>query len=300
MKLVVGVSLGASERDYRVDWHVLGETVRIERFGTDGDVLAAKQLVRSFDGRVDAIGLGGINLHYYAGHRRYVIPQGMAIKQQAGRTPVVDGSGIKDTAERDMVEHLVREAGIEINGRTALVVSVLDRFGLAEALANAGCRLIIGDALFGLGIPLPFYSMATFQRAAGLTLPVLRHVPINRLYPLGKNQEEIIPRFQQYYQLADILAGDFHFIRRHLPASLPGKTVITSTVTNHDVALLRSLGVKWLAAAAPDLNGRSCGANVLEAVLVALAGLPPEEHRRQHYRRLLRAIAHRPRVERLN
>lgn len=300
MKWVVSVSLGSASGNHSVVAEWLGEPVRIDRFGTEGNIQAAKKLIRSLDGRADAFGLGGINLHYYTGGRRYPIPQGISIMKEARYSPVVDGSGYKDTVERDIIPYLSREFGMIFCDQAALVVSVLDRFGLAEALADAGCRLIIGDALFGLGIPLPFFSLKTFDLVARVTLPVLRHVPIDWLYPLGESQKEIIPRFEKYYRQADILAGDFHFIRRHLPFALKGKTIITSTVTEEDVALLRQRGVKWLVTTTPDLAGRSFGANVMEAVLVALNGLPPEGCRQAHYRRLLQQMGFRPRVERLN
>lgn len=300
MKWVASVSLGSASRNHSVVTEFLGEQVRIDRFGTEGNVRAAKQLVRSLDGRVDAFGLGGINLHYYTGSRRYAIRQGISIMREARYSPVVDGSGIKDTVERDVVSYLCREFDLGLCGQTALVVSVLDRFGLAEALAAAGCRMIIGDALFGLGIPLTFTSLATFDRMARLTLPVLRHLPINWLYPLGKSQEEIVPRFEKYYRQANILAGDFHFIRRYLPQSLTDKIVISSTVTQQDVALLRQRGVKWLVTTVPDLGGRSFGANVMEAVLVSISGLPPVGCRQEQYRLLLRQMGYRPRVEQLN
>jgi len=44
MKKVLGVSLGSSTRDHKVEIEVLGEKVEIERRGTDGDV---KKRIRS-------------------------------------------------------------------------------------------------------------------------------------------------------------------------------------------------------------------------------------------------------------
>ena len=67
MKRVVSISLGSSKRDHCVEQTFNQEIVRIERIGTDGSTEKAKSLIRSFDGTVDAFGLGGTDLYIYAG-----------------------------------------------------------------------------------------------------------------------------------------------------------------------------------------------------------------------------------------
>jgi hypothetical protein len=75
---------------------------------------------------------------------------------------------------------------------------------------------------------------------------------------------------------ADIIAGDFHYIRRHLPTAesgiLKGKTILTNTTTEQDQIELRERGVKRLITTTPSFDGRSFGTNVMEAMCVALNG----------------------------
>jgi hypothetical protein len=85
-----------------------------------------------------------------------------------------------------------------------------------------------------------------------------------------------VPKFTQYFDRADVIAGDFHLIRRNMPPRLPGKVIITNTTTKEDVALLKEAGVKTLVTTTPELEGRSFGTNVMEALLVALAGKKEE------------------------
>ena len=59
MKRAVSISLGSPTRDKAVEINLLGETVRIERIGTNGDAAKARQMFREMDGKVDAFGLGG-------------------------------------------------------------------------------------------------------------------------------------------------------------------------------------------------------------------------------------------------
>ena len=58
MKRAVSISIGSSKRDKAVEVDLLGEKVRIERIGTDGDMEKAAQLFKELDGKVDAFGLG--------------------------------------------------------------------------------------------------------------------------------------------------------------------------------------------------------------------------------------------------
>jgi hypothetical protein len=62
MKRAVSVSLGSTARDKKVEIELFGETVSIERIGTDGDIAKATALFTELDGKVDALGVGGIDL----------------------------------------------------------------------------------------------------------------------------------------------------------------------------------------------------------------------------------------------
>jgi hypothetical protein len=62
MKRAVSISLGSSKRNKTVEIALLGQTVRVERIGTDGDMEKAARLFQELDGQVDAFGVGGADL----------------------------------------------------------------------------------------------------------------------------------------------------------------------------------------------------------------------------------------------
>lgn len=272
---VVSVSLGSPSRDHEAEVLLCGRRFLVRRIGTGGDVATAARLVRALDGRVAAIGLGGINRALEFGGRRYPLPQGAHLAAQAETTPVADGSRWKAVVEPAAVAVLARR-GLPLAGRTAVVSSVLDREPLARALQGQGCRVLAGDAFYALGLPLFFPSLGTFSLAARLTVPLLRRVPIQRLYPLGPRQERVVAAPPRLFRGVDLLAGDFHLLRRRLPADLAGKTVIASTFAPADLDLLRRRGLTAVAALAPPVAGRGFGANVWEAMVAAAHGRPPE------------------------
>lgn len=291
-KHVVSVSLGASRRDSVVQVELLGEEVVLERRGTDGDFPKALCLIAELDGKVDAIGLGGIDLYLWAGGRRYPIRDAQRLKEAARKTPVVDGSGLKHTLERRAVAQL---AGlIDWKSTKVLLPSAVDRFGLAEALHEAGAKVLYGDFVFALGLPIPLYSLSFLQKLAFVLLPVLTQLPFQLLYPTGERQERrAVDWRSRYYAWADLVAGDWHYLKRHMPDGMRGKTVLTNTTTEEDVAFLRERGVRRLITTTPRLNGRSFGTNVMEALLVALAG---RELGEEEYLRYIDLLGLRPQV----
>ncbi|MFP4200989.1 MAG: quinate 5-dehydrogenase [Bacillota bacterium] len=297
MKRVVSVSLGSSRRDHRVEAQILGEDFIIERRGTDGDLERAIAMIGELDGHVDAIGLGGVDLYLVSAGRRYMLRDARRMLEAAKRTPVVDGTGLKNTLERRTVAWLDDNGVIDFEGKDILLVSALDRYGMAEEMLSRGGRLILGDAMFGLGLPLPIYSLRTLGAILWVLSPIICRLPMSVIYPTGKKQDEITPRFGRFYRDADIIAGDLHFIRRHMPDDLSEKIIITNTVTSDNELEFRQRRVSMLVTTTPKMEGRSFGTNVMEGVLVALAGKHPDELEEGKYEELLEKMDLVPRVE---
>ena len=59
MKRAVSVSIGSSTRDKSVTFDLFGQTISLERIGTDGDMEKAARLYQQLDGEVQAFGVGG-------------------------------------------------------------------------------------------------------------------------------------------------------------------------------------------------------------------------------------------------
>ncbi|MDF2441061.1 MAG: hypothetical protein JWN98_2045 [Abditibacteriota bacterium] len=293
MLRVVSVSLGSKSRDHVAQATLLGHNFSIERRGVDGDLQAAQQLIQELDGNVAAIGLGGIDLYLVAGSRRYPISAAVKLARAATKTPVVDGSGLKDTLERETVRKLQQSGTLALRGCKVLLTCAVDRFGMAEELVKAGADTTFGDFLFILGLPIPLRSLRAVRRLGALILPIACRLPYKLLYPTGDKQTEIrnSDKYARWYNEADIIAGDFLLIRRFLPERLDGKTILTNTVTSSDIELLRARGAGMLITTTPEFGGRSFGTNVMEGLFAALGARTPKE-----YQTLLDTLDWQPRV----
>lgn len=269
---VLSVSLGSSKRDKKVSTALLGEQVIIERRGTDGDINAAIRLIREMDGKVDAIGLGGIDLYLWVGDRKYVVRDALKMAQAARKSPVVDGSGLKNTLERRTVEWLAQkfEGTPKLSDSRAMMTSGIDRTGMAQSLWKYCRSVVFGDLAFALGIGIPIRSLKTLFFLGSVLLPIVTRLPFTWIYPTGEKQEKQTPKYPKLFESADWICGDFHYIKRYAPSNLNGKVILTNTTTEEDVTMLAGRGVRWLVTTTPVFEGRSFGTNLLEACIVAL------------------------------
>ncbi len=301
MKRAVSISIGSSKRDKAVEIELLGEKVRIERIGTDGDMEKAAQLFRELDGKVDAFGLGGADLGLMVDTTLYPLRPVWKMIADVKHTPVVDGAGLKNTLENRIVQTLEEEIGDYLNvvGRRALITGAADRWGMATSFANGGYQCVFGDLMFGLGIPIPLHTIASVRLLAKVVGPIVGYLPFEWLYPTGEKQEKRVPKWGKYYQWASVIAGDCHYVRRHMPEHLNGKIIATNTTTDRDVEIFREAGVKYLLTSTPVLEGRSFGTNMMEAALIAVSG-KRRPLTRQELNQMIDQLDFRPQIRELN
>ena len=301
MKKIVSVSLGSSKRDHHVNSKFLNIDFEISRIGTDGDLKKAITVLKELDGHVDAIGLGGIDIYLYSRTKRYALRDGLRLKEAVKTTPVVDGSSLKNTLERETVKYLVKQNIINLKDKKILMVCAMDRYGMASSLVEEGAMVTFGDMMFTLDVDKPLYSIEELEIQADRILPEVCKLPISMIYPVGEKQDiEPIEKYHKYYDEASIIAGDYHFIRKYMPTSLSGKIIITNTITPVDIEELRKRKTSKLITTTPDIKGRSFGTNVLEAILLVLSGKTWEDITDEDYLHLIKELHILPRVEELN
>ena len=274
MKRAVSISIGSSKRNKAVEVTLLGEKVSIERIGTDGDMEAAALKYKELDGQVDAFGVGGADLGALVDGKFFPFHSVQPMVRFVKKTPLVDGGGLKNTLENKAPAFLDQKLGDYINqrGRKVFVTLGVDRWGLSKSFVEAGHEVVFGDLMFALDIPIAIKSLNGLRTLAKLMIPIVTRFPFEWLYPTGEKQDEHIPKWEKYYQWATIIAGDCHYVKRHMPLDMQGKVIVTNTTTPDDVAFFKKCGVKYLVTTTPVMDGRSFGTNMMEAALVAISG----------------------------
>jgi hypothetical protein len=270
MKRAVSISLGSSKRDKSVTVNLNGVEILVERIGTDGDLEKARQMYLDLDGKVDAFGVGGVDLYLRLDEREYPLHAALKLVSGVTQTPLCDGRGLKHTLERRVFELAQAQLG-DVRFKQAFIPVAADRLGLAEAVSEVSERSVFGDLMVALGVPLPIYGIRNFKRVARVMLPIVSHFPMNMIF-YGSDGAEHEPKYTKYFEESDLIAGDFLFMRKYMPKDLSGKTIVTNTTTEDNIALLKERGVKTVITTTPRFDGRSFGTNMNEAMLTAYAG----------------------------
>lgn len=305
MKKILSISVGSSSRDHTTKHVFLGQECELSRQGTDGDFEKAVQLYRELDGKVDAFGVGGAEFFLRVANRRYYFRDVRRIRRAIKASKVGDGNGVKGLLEKRafaaLEKYLNEKENRTLKGMPALQTTAVDRYGMGEAMVDAGLDVTFGDFMFALGLPFPIRTLAGVRLVAAILLPVITQVPYTWLYPLGSEQDKPPqPKWTEYYQRAAVLAGDFLQIRQYMPDDLTGKIVVTNTTTAKNVEELRERNLHILVTVTPRLEGRSFGTNVMEATLLALMDKPQSEVTEADFLDLIERIPLEPNIEVLN
>lgn len=270
MKRAVSISLGSSKRDKSVKVNLKGQEILVERIGMDGDVEKARRMYLDLDGKVDAFGVGGIDLYLRLDKKEYPLRAALKLVEGVKQTPLCDGRGLKHTLERRVFELAKSQIG-DVRFKQAFIPMAVDRLGLAEAVGEVSDRIVSGDLMVALGVPIPLYGIPAFKRVARIMLPIVSYFPMSMIF-YGSDGAEQEPKYVKYFEESDLIAGDFLFMRKYMPKDLTGKTVVTNTTTEDNIALLKDRGVKRVITTTPRFDGRSFGTNMNEAMLTAYAG----------------------------
>ena len=272
MKRAVSISIGSSSRDKKVEINLLGESVSLERIGTDGDMEKAARLYGELDGKVDAFGVGGALLGFMIEDRWTSLHSVQSLIKYVKTTPVVDGTGLKMTLEKQVTRVINEDLHGYVKEKRALVAVALDRWGTARAFLDDGYEVIFGDMMFTLGLDIPVRTEKGIRSLASALVPIVGRFPFSWIYPTGEKQNEREPKFTRHFKWATVIAGDCHYLWRHMPDQLPGRVIVTNTTTPSDQQFFKNAGVKYLITTTPVLEGRSFGTNMMEAALVAALG----------------------------
>ena len=196
MKRAVSVSLGSSKRNKKVIITFDDVPIEVERIGTDGDPKKARQLFAELDGKVDALGVGGVELYLRLGDREYPLRSGIGLIRDVHKTPAVDGRGLKHTLERRVFELAASELGGMPHYRRAFFTLGVDRFGMAQAVSEVADEVIFGDLMFVWGFRRPSKGWTICDGSGGYCCRLWGNCLYRWFIPRAKNKKRLSPNMK--------------------------------------------------------------------------------------------------------
>jgi predicted amino acid dehydrogenase len=295
MKRVVGISLGSDAQDFAFRGRFLGKPLDVRRIGTNHSVARAEKLLKEWEYRADAIGIGVAREAYTVGSQRFVDEEGSRLMAAVTRVPATTGARLGDILQEWALRHVQGKLGSYFNNARVLFFSGVANYKLAQSFAEYTPNLEFADALLGLGIPKMLTSLEALELYASGAHYVTDRVPdlVTDNAAARQWQRFVLRRAMRE---ATVVVAPVHELDAFGREELEGKTILTSTVTDARIAQLRRKGVNLVIDGAPELFGHVLGPSVLDAMILAALGKEPEDILEDDYLGIISELAIEPRM----
>jgi len=266
---ILHLDFGGEERERRYALELGGSEFSVREVGLERDLRkAARVLANAPEPR---IALSGLTLQYcFEGkeyrHRRL---SRLLARSLRGRD-LSDGSLVKRTLERYLVDEAIRQLAVNFQEKRTLVLSAIPRYGAAEVLSSRTDRIVFGDLLYGFRLGVPLTSMAALRKAAPALLRAVVSTPVSWFDPGARIFARRMPRFRWYFYWAEVILGGMQHLRRYAPRKLSGKIVFTNLANDNDLEFLRSRDVATVVGLLPRISERRVSTGLLELMLKQL------------------------------
>ncbi|MEI7762895.1 MAG: dehydrogenase [Comamonadaceae bacterium] len=295
MKTVVGISLGASDQDFKFNTPFLGQQLSVHRVGTNGSIAKAARLLRTWESRADVIGLGVIKDQYEAGAHRFVEKDSARLRALVARVPVTVGTRLEEILQEWALRHAQAQLGSYFNNARVLFFSGLKSYKLALALSEHTENLMFADPLMQLGVPKLLTSMEALQ-LYGAGAHYVKGWTLPEVVADGTLKDWTRFLLRKAMHKASVIVATLTELDEFGPEELAGKTIITSTASEQRIAQLREKGVHLVIDGSPVIKSRVVGPYLLDAMIAAATGKAPEAIQEDDYLEIIGGEQLAPRI----
>jgi len=274
MKTVIGVSLGSRRQDFEFETRFLGEPMQVRRLGTDGSSVAAARLLRLWDRKADAIGLGLVKDSEHAGRGGRDRTDKLAATVE--HAPLTTGARLADIFLEWAVRHAQAELGRYFDNARVLFFSGLAHHRLAAAMAEYTPNLRFADPLLQMGVPKLLTSLDALGLYASGVHYVAEWLP-PRLVPAALMRQWAQFALRRALAHAHVVVAPVHELDAFGLEELAGKTLVTTTVNEARLARFKDAGVHLVIDGAPLVQGHALDPALLDAMIVAATGKAGDE-----------------------
>jgi predicted amino acid dehydrogenase len=266
--VVVHVSLLGPERDYDEAVTFLDRPFRIVRAGTNGDVRAAESLVERWSGRAAAIAVTGVHeaqvLGLYDGDPELL----ERIRRTHTTVPVTDGIALRNVLQEWAIRHVQTEMPGFFNNARTVVLGGLNHARTVGILREFTPNVESADPAL-LDLLEQLVSLPLVGKAADIGLWPVRQLP-DEVQSLIKAPGPVSRAFaRRAARDCDVVVATYDELTGFGLEDLAGKTVVTSAITDEQLAELGSRGVDIVIDATPQPFHVTVEAAALEAMMLA-------------------------------
>jgi predicted amino acid dehydrogenase len=295
VKTVVGISLGADEQDFAFDARFLGQRFDVRRLGTNGSTAKAVKLLKAWEPRAAAIGLGVVKDSYTVGSRRYVEKDSARMKAAVTRVPVTTGGRLSDILQEWALRHVQVKLGDYFNNAKVLFFSGRTNYKLALAMSEYTQNIEFADPVLQLGVPKLLGSLDALELYTSGAHYVLDWTPdaLMSSAPVKQWTKFVLKKAMQD---ATVIVAPVHELDGLGAEVLAGKTIVTSTVNDGRVAQFRRKRVQMVIDGAPMMFGHVLGPSLLDAMILAATEKEANEILEDDYLEIITNLQLEPRV----
>jgi predicted amino acid dehydrogenase len=268
--LVVNVSLTGSDQDYDERVTFLDRSFRIVRVGADGDLSVAEELVRTWAEQATAIAVTGLREARAAGLYDGNLAAIQRVMRATTEVPVTDGHALRDVLQEWAIRHVQTEMpGFFDNART-VVLGGLNHDRTIRILREFTSNLAFADPLLRLDLPARLDANPVLGLTAHIGLWPMRLLPgpvKSQIRAPGSLLSNALAR--RAARDCDVVVASYDELTGFDLADLAGKTLVTSAISDDQLAELASRGVDMVLDCTPQPFGDTVVPAMLEAMMVA-------------------------------
>ncbi|SLM30200.1 Shikimate/quinate 5-dehydrogenase [Desulfamplus magnetovallimortis] len=282
MKQITNISLGPASDNYQMEAEFLGQKFNIKRFGTDGDLKKAEDMLLMWNKKADVICLSAIK--YLYGHSAQTIMTSKLKKllkvANTLTTPVTTG----ETLRRVTHEWCIRHAQFQLGNNFFTNAKVLFLSGMAsEKIANVMSEytgnISFADPIFENSIPKILHSQLDLNRYAQRIHRPISWLPgkdlISEPSRIKAVNNYILQRAARDATVIVIPYNDFYdYIEPFSEEELKDKVIVTTTAYEDRIDALREKGVSMIIDTTPKILDRVVGVSVQEALMISALDIP--------------------------
>ena len=273
--LIVNVSLAGSDRDYDEQVTFLDRPMHLRRIGTDGDLDAGVELVRTWADEADVIAVTGLREARAAGLYDGDHEAVNKVKAATRMVPVTDGHALRAVLQEWAIRSVNTEMPGYWNNARVLVLGGSNHEASLRILREFTQNFEYVDPLLRLDLPARLNSNLVLGLAADTAMWPVRHLPgVVRAQVKAPGTSLSLTMARRAAKDMHVVVGTFEEIEAFGFDSLRGKSVVTSALSDERLAVLADLDVDMVLDSTPQPFDFTITAAVLEAMMLAASSSP--------------------------